>query len=319
MISVAAFALASCSGHDRASVTAPTGAGASAAPLPSTLSFRASPIALEQIRYITPLGNLNPPAHTTPTDHIYFYFAAPNAGETPAARRTDFFAPADGVVMAVLSGPDTKVFVRAASGIRYYLDHLTLDAPLAVGATMSAGQRIGTTGGAYGVDLGVVNDTITLAFANPSRYNDDTLHADAPLKYFTEPLRAQLYAKVQRIGGDLDGRIDYDVNGTLSGNWYGAGGAAMSFAYDTYDPSQVRISVGALQGGPGVYGIGPGEPLPRDVSPASGVVRYTLMLGPSAVAQMLVQMLDAQRIQIEVFASSYSSGGFSSNAIVLTR
>ncbi|MFI5177952.1 MAG: hypothetical protein ACHQO8_05300, partial [Vicinamibacterales bacterium] len=44
------------------------------------LVFRSSPIAPGAIKWIVPLGNLNPPDHTTPTDHIYFYFADPDAG-----------------------------------------------------------------------------------------------------------------------------------------------------------------------------------------------------------------------------------------------
>ncbi len=32
-----------------------------------------SPIDIASIRDLTPLGNLNPPAHTHPTDHLYFY------------------------------------------------------------------------------------------------------------------------------------------------------------------------------------------------------------------------------------------------------
>ncbi len=36
-----------------------------------------SPMALSDIREIAPLGNLNPPGHVFPTDHIYFY--PPNA------------------------------------------------------------------------------------------------------------------------------------------------------------------------------------------------------------------------------------------------
>ena len=56
-------------------------------------------------------------------------------------------------------------------------------------------------------------------FVNPLRYPSTTVHGDAPLPYFDEPLRSRLYARVQRIGGDLDGRFDFDVAGRLVGNW----------------------------------------------------------------------------------------------------
>src|SRR5712672_3030835 len=42
---------------------------------PATL-LTVTPMDLSDIREIAPLGNLNPPGHTFPTDHIYFYAAA---------------------------------------------------------------------------------------------------------------------------------------------------------------------------------------------------------------------------------------------------
>ena len=36
------------------------------------LSFEVSPVATSEFSYILALGNMNPPAHTFPTDHIYF-------------------------------------------------------------------------------------------------------------------------------------------------------------------------------------------------------------------------------------------------------
>lgn len=227
-----------------------------------TLVLKASPIDPAQIRFVTPLGNLNPPAHTIPTDHVYFYFADPNARETPEARRTEFRAPGDGIVSTVLGGvgQETKVFVRQTSTFQYYIDHLIPSVNLSRGSAITAGQVLGTTGSAYGIDLGVINETLTLPFLNPSRYITDTLHADAPLKYYEEPLRSQLYARVQRLGPEKDGRINYDVAGRLSGNWFSGGPTAgAAFAYDTYDPARVVISV-ALGPMQGVFGIAPGDP-----------------------------------------------------------
>ena len=300
------------------------------------LVFRASPIALDSIRWITPLGNLNPPSHALPTDHIYFYFANPDAGESPLARRTDFFAPADGVLGDVFDGGggDRKLWIQATPDVFYYVDHLLPDVPLARGARITAGQRLGTTGGAYGIDLGVVNYGLTLTgFVNPSRYIDDTLHADGPLKYFQEPLRSQLYARVQRIGGDLDGKIDHDVAGRLSGNWFEdlpGTSFSVSFVYDTYDPAQVRIGMTTFGAGlslTGTFTTGPGEPLPRDVSMASGIVRYSLIPSrtglPIGFAQpafrMLVQMLSDRRIQLEILPAGSTATDFSANAKPFNR
>ena len=231
--------------------------------------FRASPVAVEAIRWITPLGNLNPPDHTVPTDHIYFYIAAPDGGESFVTMRTAFFAPADGTVTTLFGaiGAESKIVVRATSTISYYIDHIIPDVTVSPGTRLTAGQRLGTSGAAYAVDLGVINTGLTLTgFANPMRYPSDTLHADAPLKYYEEPLRSQLYAKVQRLGSDLDGKIDLDVPGRLAGNWYVENGTnAVAFAYNTYDPTQVRISIGGILATNGVYSIGAAEPRPLDV------------------------------------------------------
>jgi hypothetical protein len=303
----AALAAPGCGG----SSGGPNGPSGTTTPTAATLTVRASPIAMESIRWITPLGNLNPPDHSTPTDHIYFYFAAPDAGETAIARRTTFFAPADGTVVTVFGGigSDSKLFIRATSTIRYYVDHVILDPGIGTGTTLTAGQRIGTTGGAFGIDLGVVNPAVTLpGFVNPSRYGEDTLHTDAPLKFCEEPLRSQ-------------------VGGRLSGNWFTEQGAsALSFVYDTYDPSQVRIAGAGAISTPTVYSIAAADPLPRDVSPATGRVRYTLTRSRTGlpvqgtpVGQMIVQMIDAQRIQAEIVLSLTPVTEFSANARVLIR
>lgn len=296
------------------------------------LVFSASPIAQDRIRWIDPLGNLNPPGHAIPTDHIYFYFADPEARESPDARRSEFFAPGSGTVTTVLGGVgmESKVFIRQTSTFVYYVDHLILTAPLARGAAVTAGQVLGTTGSAYAIDLGVINDAVNLNFIVPSHYIADTLHADGPLKYFEEPLRSQLYARVERLGEEKDGRIDFDIAGRLSGNWFvGGAQAVLSFAYDTYDPSQVRIST--ARGNPqGVFSIADTDPLPRDVSPASGIVRYTLkraitgrprftLAETGIVGYMLVQMTDDMRLRMEMFRAGTPPTEFTTSVGVYSR
>jgi hypothetical protein len=56
--------------------------------------FGTSPIALEDIISLIPLGNLNPPSHTFPTDHIYL-----------SLRRSDLSDPASAPAEVDLSHP----------------------------------------------------------------------------------------------------------------------------------------------------------------------------------------------------------------------
>lgn len=304
-----------------------SGSGPAPPPVDLGLTFKASPIDPAAIRWITPLGNLNPPDHPLPTDHIYFYFADPDAGESPTLRRTAFFAPGDGTVSTVLQNnpawPDLKVFVTATGNMTYYVDHLIPDAPLTVGMQIRAGQRLGTTGSVYAVDLGLLNSQVRQPFLNPGRYvNSDSLNADAPLRYFEEPLRTQLYGKVQRLGSERDGRIAYDVAGRLSGNWFSEYGAVpLAFAQDTYDPTQVRLSVPGFFPVSGVFGVGASDPFPGEVTVGSGKVRYSLTRArtglpiPGEVSgTLLVQMLDEGRIRVESFPPGDAAAAFTANA-----
>ena len=330
---VAALAVA-CGGGSGSSPSSTSGSSSSNNPFglsAGTLAFSASPVAPETIRFITPLGNLNPPGHTTPTDHIYFYFAAPDAGETPLGRRTAAFIPASGTISFLIGGQSTesKVMVQVTSNMWYYLDHVIPEIPVAVGTKVTAGQRLGTTGLAYALDLGVVNfDLRPAGIISPTRYTDETNHGDAPMKYFDEPIRSQLYSRVQRLGGDLEGKFDFDVAGRLVGNWfYEPGGAAsMSFAYNTYDPSEVRIGIGGIPI-TGVFAIAAGDPAPANVSVDTGIVRYTLttsrtgppLTGNTPIGTLLVQMVTPQRIQVEFFQGALSSASFTGNSRFFIR
>ena len=280
------------------------------------------------ILWITPLGNLNPPLHTLPTDHIYFYFANPNTGGSPQVSRVPFYAPGDGTVTWMLggAGQESKIQVRQTSTFTYYVDHVILASGITLGSVLTAGQPIGTTGNSYAVDLGVINENVSVGFLSPARYADgDSLHADAPLKYYTEPMRSQLYAKVQRLGPDLDGTINYDKAGTLSGNWYSQfGSQPLSFARDTYDGAVplISIGVGTYQG---VFGLAPGDPLPQNVTVASGRLLYSLYAtnnGPTRPVRatthyMLVQMIDDTHIKEEIFATRPTD--FSASALTFLR
>lgn len=297
-------------------------------PGPGPWAFTALPIALDAILWITPLGSINPPARPVPTDHIYL--SVTTGVPTPAAARTAFFAPASGIVRDVFSNsmlPDVGLDIRVTSTTYYRIGHMIPEIPLARGTRVTAGQRLGTTGSVLAIDLGVYNDSVRLGFVNPDRPGH-TENTDKWLKYFIEPLRSQLYAKVQRIGPERDGRIDYDIPGRLSGNWFTADSIPLVFIYEPYDPARILIGVSGGLLRTGSFSITTGDPLPRDVSVATGLVRYTLTAGrpggpipiPTApTARMLVQMLDDQRIRVEMFDVSASANVFTANAKVFVR
>ena len=319
-----------------------SGGGGNGLP-PGPGTFTVSPIEVAAITNLEPLGAMNPPGHTIPTDHVYLYYIPINIGPVATADPWPVLpvhAPGSGKVswMISSSGPntDSKVMVDMTGDFSYSLDHVVLDPGIQVGSTVSAGQRIGQTGPYSGaVDLGVVYRAVTLpGFVNPARYEGQTLHTDSPYKYFTEPLRSQLYALVRRNAADKDGKIDYDVRGRLIGNWFHESVAVadsmgpagwpkqLAFCPDSNNPTQMRVTIGGYCGLLGKWRPSPGDPDPAQVRVASGKVAYRLLyLGDNSRAGlMLVQLLDDTRMKVQVFpGSSANDGDFTASALIYTR
>ena len=296
-------------------------------------AFTVSPIEPAFIEFIAPLGNLNPPGHTLPTDHIYLYTRLQNPASPPRV----VFAPADGTIQTVIAGNngEVKLLVAAALPCSYYLDHIVPDAGMREGVAIKAGQRVGMSSASsqsFGIDLGMFSDAVTVPFANPARYSSESLHGDSPIKYFTEPLRTQLYALVRRSSGDRDGTFNYDVQGRLIGNWFAdtvpiASSQSpenwplhLSFAFDNFDPAVQRISSGGALGFVGTPTVVAGTPSPQDVSVATGKVVYRLVNpGTPAFGVLIVQMTAADRIRVEYLAGDRADADFSSAARIYVR
>jgi hypothetical protein len=201
-------------------------------------------------------------------------------------------------------------------------------------------------------DLGVMNRNILQPFVNPTRYGYTQLYGDAPLKYFAEPYKSQLYAKVIREGEDKDGRFCYDMKGRLIGTWVEEnappdpfkvpnwGDYQLSFAYDVFRPTLIRISLGdgfpALPGDPlsllsaGLYFVQDDAIPPENVTPASGKVTYYLHRNaetaefppPKGERQglLIVQMLSENMIKVEAFGDTTSTTReFTSRARIYVR
>ena len=249
------------------------------------------------------------------------------------------FAPGDGIVQfTVRNGAEAKIGI-ATGPFTYYLDHIQLDPSVREGMRVAAGQALGLTGTiAYGIDLGVINNQITVPFANPARYAAESLHGDAALSYFEEPLRSQLYALVSTIGPNKDGTFHYDVDGRLAGNWFLEGLAPadstspaawaqhLAFVYDNYDPTAIRVSIGGTLALVGAFAVQAGAIDPRDVSIASGRISYGLFLtgGPGGangprLGSMIVQMIDDRRVRAEVVADPSVDAAFTSASRIYVR
>jgi hypothetical protein len=275
--------------------------------------LRFSPLDLAAIRSITPLGNLNPRGgHVFPTDHIYLDYGR-KAG-------LPVYAPAAGSVLAIREqrGSDSKVEIRINERLSYYVAHLLLEDGVKTGSRVKDGQVLGYTSSSGALDLGCVDEDVTLAgFANPERYPGSTIHAVAPLKYYEEPLHTQLSAKVN-AGADKDGKIDFDVSGRLVGNWFLEGLAIrdsargepavwakqLAFVSDIRQPGSVRISIGGTLAPAGIYQPAAEAPDPALVSPASGKTLYRFRRNENSASKaplLLVEMVADDRVRVEFF------------------
>lgn len=191
-------------------------------PCSSGALFTASPLDVEDISAIRPLGGVNPPSHVFPTDHIYFYMHQNSAGVPYVV---PFYSPGDMTVVAISASQHVKAgytdFVlelQPCHDVRVVFGHIsTLDVGIFgesssfaswnltneyetggeiyrlwrrnVSIEVSAGQQLGTTGGRrgqYALDLGVYDRRLPAeAVANRLRWSQSSvLTSVCPFDYY---------------------------------------------------------------------------------------------------------------------------------------
>lgn len=263
-------------------------------------SFDRSPVDLAQVNGIIPLGNFNPPAHTFPTSHMYFYFKRDNPSDprdwsyptvsTPvramgAIRVTEVATLEE--LTAVPPYTDYTIRYVACRELSGYFQHMTsLDPVLAAmagpigtsgcetystgGATFrSCGKNVsidvapgfvlGTAGGnmrANGLDVGTVDQRVTLGFLSPEKRVNDVhtvciaSYMDAIARSAVEALLGDHLGDYHRTTEPVCGGIMYDVAGTASGHWYFPGASTgqddphMALAPNNINPAFLTFSVG---------------------------------------------------------------------------
>ena len=337
---------------------------------------------VEDVGVMVPMG-LMVGGHVTPIDHIYFAPVDPNSDPF----QYEVFAPADGFVVSVqtrtqsveragvaLENVQYRMVIEYSCTFYTIYDLITSVSPaiqqaLAAGGRgeipirvpVVAGDVVGRIGG-HTLDLNVVDTQVQLqGFITPSNYAREPwkVHSVDPFEYFDEPLRSQLLAKNPRTAVPRGGKIDYDIPGTLVGNWFreGTNGYAgadldrywsghLSIVYDLYDPTQVRVSFGDFDGRSAQFGVRGNSPDPAEVTVSTGPVRYDLVgweyfrldgtrwdrrssvEGLSAVnsarrsGTLLVQVLANERLRIEIIPEPLVDDAeiqFSDSALIYER
>ena len=271
-----------------------------------------SPMKPEDFSMIIPYG-LMIGGHVTPIDHQYF---SPTIFDSP--RDTyEVRAMADSRIVTIQPrtdkrGTEYRMVFTVSCTFFYYYDLVTSLAPdikaaydAAGGGTMQnrdvdipvkAGQVIGRIGGQT-LDFAVWDTTKKLTgFIVPEHYNEEPwkLYTVDPLDYYTEELKALALSKYARTTPPISGKIDYDVDGRLIGNWFlkGTDGyrglkatdmehyskTHLAFAPDHMDPSRFIVSMGEdFLGRENQYMDVDNAPDPASLSVESGLVTFDLL------------------------------------------
>lgn len=271
--------------------------------------------------------------HVTPIDHGYIGITP--LGK-PRASRTDadyipVYAPADAEVLEISTlGSPRSIRIVLAHGCETYSVYMVLnrlsgalahlqDDLLAKGRLDPRLQLLAGTEFAEGrdnpPDFSVHDGSKWLAgFLSPFSYTSSDAwkpYTVDPWPYFAPDLAAAYESRMQRLATPRWGRIDHDVAGTASGNWFLSGTVGYSGRLEadfrtterlyggvvpgkaSYAWSHLAIAPHQVQAGRWIFSIGwwsdsrgdprqflievrAGQPLPSALTPESGVVVYRL-------------------------------------------
>ena len=337
-----------------------------------TITFKFSPMKIEDIGQIEPYG-IMVGAHVIPTSHGYI-----SPVEFHSERdKYPVYAPADGYIVNVShrgqfvgdDAPQGKVtdeyqmyFEHSCTFYSYYdlLTSLSPEIKAEVGELtgfqnkqvripIKAGQLVGRIGGQT-VDFAVWNfEKEPVYFVNPKSYqgDEDRFYLDDMFAYFEEPLRSQLLSKNMRVAEPRTGKVAYDKEGKLVGNWFreGSGGfngvqdgprepgyrywdGHLSISYDFIDPTQIKFSIGNLEGKAAQLGIVGNSPDPATIGVEQGLIKYELTSNsPTQTAVgyfqglVLLQLIEPSKLKLELFPDKRSDqvSGFTSKAQMYER
>lgn len=275
---------------------------------PITLSV--SPMKAEDISSIIPMGwMIN--QHVTPIDHLYF---APLNWDLPRDSY-EVRAPADGHITQIQhrtsdfanfkhghAADEYRMVIAYTCTFLSYFDLITSLSPeiqaqvgtkpnANVNILVKAGQVIGKIGGQT-LDFAIWDTTKTLpGFLVPDHYKSEPwkIHTADPLDYTSPELKAFMLSFNPRKAAPISGKIDYDVDGTLAGNWFLKGGSYTSnnsnrdywkgqfaFAPNNYDPTLWEVSSGAWGEIGDQFAISATQPKPDSIGVINGLVKYDL-------------------------------------------
>ena len=256
--------------------------------------------------------------HVTPSDHMGF---GPHDFSAPSDR-WEVIAPAAGVIVTVTRSRFNKgtpaapvwyedyLLILEHSGTMYswigLINHLDsailgrIDREIPFGGwfpvriPVQEGQVLGRFGGNHGIDFTVIDADVTRSgFIYPEHYDAEPwkIHVVDFFDYLDEPVRSDLLAISRRTASPLGGKIDYDVDDRLAGNWFVEGtnwlagvrgtpipsATHLSLSPHHLDPTKTTVSLGDFGGQQKQFWIVGNEPDPAVVTAADGIIKYELV------------------------------------------
>ncbi len=267
--------------------------------------FDFAPVNLEKTKVFLPLG-LMVGDHVTPIDHHYFQ----NFDNTEY--NIEVYSPDAGHITSIQhmpeaeEGKDYRIIIQhtcTISSIYIYVSNLPEKikkyAPMGMSTAsvhipVEAGELIGYY--KNNLDYNLVDEEVVLSgFIIPDHYQAEPwkIHVPNTYDYFNEPVKSRLIEKSIRTVEPLGGKIDYDIDGKLAGNWFleGNDGYAgestgwgkywlghLSFVYDAYDPERIVLSIGGYDGKDSQqFAVKGNTPDPAEVDAEDGLVKYELV------------------------------------------
>jgi hypothetical protein len=217
-----------------------------------------------------------------------------------------------------------------------------------IAVEVKAGDTLGFVGPHGAMDFSVTDRSLHLSILNPSRYPEDYIYAANIFDYYEEPVLGQMLAITLRQELPRGGKIDYDVEGRISGNWFLEGTTSyvqwskqLAIVYHHIYGIRVVISDGSPMrdvpgiegpGAPDVYWVKGNAPAPENIGIGDGIVKYTLINGkdPNSpyeyiedeqpiLGEVLIQLVESRKLRIEFFKGTTAPADFTSSAKIYVR
>ena len=217
-----------------------------------------------------------------------------------------------------------------------------------VAIVVQAGDTLGFVGPHGAMDFSVTDFSLDLNFLNSSLYPASQEFAAHIFDYFQDPSLSQILDITFRQLPPRGGKVDYDVEGRIVGNWFLEGTTSftqwsrqLAIVYDHLWGDRITIADGSPMrdvpgiegpGRPDVWWVKDNAPLPENIGVGDGITKYPLIYGRDLNATgdfvpdlrpvqgvMLVEMIDAGRIRVEVFKGTTTADAFTSAAKVYVR